>query len=138
MFLCLQTKKKDCDHLVTLFILYQKKSNRKFCLILSAISITWHQKYGVHSTKYYCKSSNPLRQKKLSKQTIVSVNRLGHEQLKGNLEKKMALMKLEDIVQQEDAMATEFCDDKIISKNVFAMKIHCFMMKTKIKIKKSL
>ena len=48
----------------------------------------------------------------------------------------MALLKLEDIVQQEDAMATEFCDDKIISKNVFAMKIYCFMMKTKIRMKK--
>ena len=31
----------------------------------------------------------------------------------------MALMKLEDIVQQEDTMATEFCDDKIKIKNVF-------------------
>ena len=38
------------------------------------------------------------------------MNRLGHVQLKGNLEKKIALMKLEEIVQQEDAMAKEFCN----------------------------
>ena len=38
---------------------------------------------------------------------IITVNRLGHVQLKGNLEKKMVLMKLEDIVQQEDAMNKE-------------------------------
>ena len=55
----------------------------------------------------------------LSKLMTVSVNRLGHLQLESNLEKKMALMNLEDIVQQENAMAKEFCDDKITSENSF-------------------
>jgi hypothetical protein len=49
--------------------------------------------------KYYCKSSLSLWKKRMSKQMIVSVNILGHVQLKGNLEKKMVLMKLQDIVQ---------------------------------------
>jgi hypothetical protein len=39
------------------------------------------------------------------------VNRLGHVQLNGNLEKKMALMKLKHIVQHEDAMAQECSED---------------------------
>ena len=39
---------------------------------------------------------------------IVSVSKLGHVQLKGKLEKKIALMKLEDIIQQEDSMANVF------------------------------
>ena len=52
-----------------------------------------------------------LRQKWLSKQMIITVNRLSHLQLKGNLEKKMALRKLEDIVQQEDVMNKEFYDE---------------------------
>ena len=39
------------------------------------------------------------------------MNRLSHKQLKGNLEKKMALMNLEDIVQNEDAMTKKFCDE---------------------------
>ena len=38
---------------------------------------------------------------------IITVNRLGPVQLKGNLEKKIVLMQLEDIVQQEDAMKKE-------------------------------
>ena len=42
------------------------------------ISITRHNMYGVHSRKYYCKSSHWLRQKWLSKQIITTVNRLGH------------------------------------------------------------
>ena len=42
---------------------------------------------------------------------IITVNRLGYVQLKGNREKKMALMKLEDIVQQDDAMNKEFYDE---------------------------
>ena len=47
MFLCLQTKKKDCDNFViTLFILYQKSYKRKFCAINSVIRITLHHKYG--------------------------------------------------------------------------------------------
>ena len=58
--------------------------------------------------KYYCKSSLSLWKKRMSKQMIISVNILGHVQLKGNLEKKMALMKLEDIIHQEDAMTKEF------------------------------
>ena len=33
IFLCLKTSIMDCDHLVTLFILYQKSSKRKLCLI---------------------------------------------------------------------------------------------------------
>ena len=41
-----------------------------------------------------------------------SVNRLSHLQLKGNLEKKIELKKLEEIVQQDKAMAKEFCDKK--------------------------
>jgi hypothetical protein len=40
------------------------------------------------------------------------VNRLGHLQLKENLEKKMALMKLEDIFQHEHAMAKKLCNKK--------------------------
>ena len=36
---------------------------------------------------------------------------LSHVQLKGNLEKKIALMMVEDIVQQEDAMNKEFYDE---------------------------
>ena len=44
-----------------LFILYQRRSKRKFYLIQSSISITQHRKYGVHSRKYYCKSSHWLR-----------------------------------------------------------------------------
>ena len=48
-----------------------------------------------------------LGKKRLSKQLIVSVNRLGHVQLNENLEKKIALMELEDMVQQENAMAKE-------------------------------
>ena len=40
------------------------------------------------------------------------VNRLGHVQLKGNLEKKIAIMNLEEIVQNEDAMAKEFCEEQ--------------------------
>ena len=34
------------------------------------------------------------------------------EQVKGNMEKKLALMNLEDIVQNEDAIANEFCDEQ--------------------------
>ena len=51
--------------------------------------------------------------KRLSKQLTVSVNRLGHVQIKGNLEMKIALMKLEEIVQQEDATAKEFFSLKV-------------------------
>ena len=40
------------------------------------------------------------------------MNRLGHVQLKGNLEKKIALKKLKEIVQQDKAMAKKFCDEK--------------------------
>ena len=43
---------------------------------------------------------------------IVSVNRHGHVQLKGNLENKIALIKLEDIVQQEEPNGKEFWDHK--------------------------
>ena len=42
---------------------------------------------------------------------IITVNSLGHVQLKGNLEKKMAMMKLEDIFQLEDAIKKEFYDE---------------------------
>ena len=76
---------------------------------------------GVDSRKYYCQSSHRLRQERLSKQ--LSVNRLSLVQLKGNLEKKMALMKLEDIVQHEEAMAKEFCDDKFLIKKRLGSKI---------------
>ena len=51
--------------------------------------------------------------KRLSTQLTVSVNRLGHVQIKGNLEMKIALMKLEEIVQQEDATAKEFFSLKV-------------------------
>ena len=40
------------------------------------------------------------------------MNILGHEQLKGSLEKKMALMNLEDIVKNENAIVREFCDEQ--------------------------
>ena len=46
-----------------------------------------------------------LGKKRPSKKLIFSVNGLNHVQLKGNLEKKIVLMKLEEIVQQEDAIA---------------------------------
>ena len=55
-------------------------------------------------------TGSDIRQENLNKQLIFSVNRLGNVQLKGNQEKKIALMNLEDIVQNEDAMAKEFCD----------------------------
>ena len=45
--------------------------------------------------------------KRLSKQLTISVNRLGLLQIKGNLEKKIPLTKLEEIIQQEDAVAKE-------------------------------
>ena len=54
---------------------------------------------------------SPNKAKKLSKQIIITVNWLGHVQLKGNLEKKIALKKLEEIVHQDKAMAKEFCDE---------------------------
>ena len=57
-------------------------------------------------------TGSDIRQEKLSKKLIFSVNRLGHVQLKGNQEKKIALMNLEDIFQNEDAMAKEFCDEQ--------------------------
>ena len=47
----------------------------------------------------------------LSKQMIIKVTRLGHVQLNWNMEKKMALLKLEDIVKQEDAINKEFDDE---------------------------
>ena len=65
------------------------------------------------------KSSHSLWQKRLNKQMIVSVNILGHVQLKGNLEKKMALIKLEDIVHQEDAKTKEFSDYFFLCKTIF-------------------
>ena len=37
IFLCLQTMIKDCDYLVTLFILYQKSNKRTLFLIQSSI-----------------------------------------------------------------------------------------------------
>ena len=46
--------------------------------------------------------------RRLSKQLTITVNRLGLIQIKGNPEKKIPLMKLEEIIQQEDAMAKEF------------------------------
>ena len=46
---------------------------------------------------------------RLCEQLIVSVNRFSHVQLKaGNLEKKIALKKLEEIVKQGEARAKEF------------------------------
>ena len=56
-----------------------------------------------------------LGKKRLSKQLIISVNRLGHVQMKGNLEKKIALLKLEEIVQQEDAMNKEWLPEDLDS-----------------------
>ena len=90
MFLCLQTKKKDCDNFViTLFILYQKSYKRKCCLIYSVISITLHHKYG--ETVENTNANYFITKTKQAEQTDdLSVNRLGHVQLKGNLEKKMA------------------------------------------------
>ena len=41
-------------------------------------------------------------------------NRHGHVQLKGILRKKMALMKLEDIVHHNDLMAKKFCEKKFL------------------------
>ena len=65
--------------------------------------------------------SLPSVKNRLSKQLIVSVNIDGHVQLKGTLEKKIALMKLEDIVQQEEPIGKEFWDHKKIEgKKVFA------------------
>ena len=136
MFLCLQTQIRDCDPLVTLFILCHKSSKRKLCLIQSSISITQNQKYALHSRKCYCQWSHWLRLERLCKQLIILVNRLGHVQLNGKLEKKMALMKLEDIVQQEDAMATEFCDDKIISKKKLRWKFIALWWRQKLRWKK--
>ena len=54
-----------------------------------------------------------LGKKRLSKQRIISVNRLGQVQLKGNLDKKVALAKLEEIVQQEDARAREWLPEDL-------------------------
>ena len=102
IFLCLQTKISVCNLLVTLFTLYQKSVKRKLCISQSSIGITQNHKYGVHSKKYYCQSSHQHQAGRLSKQLIVSVNRLSHVQQKGNLAENM---KLEDIVQYEDAMA---------------------------------
>ena len=90
MFLCLQTKKKNCDNFViTFFILYHKSYKRKPCLIYSVISITLHHKYGetVENTNaiYFI-----TKTKEAEQADNLSVNRLGHVQLKGNLEKKMA------------------------------------------------
>ena len=48
----------------------------------------------------------------------ISVNRRGHVELKGNLEKKITLMKLEEIVWQKKAMAKDFCNEKNGSKFV--------------------
>ena len=41
-------------------------------------------------------------------------NGTGHVQLKRILRKKMALMKLEDIVQHKDLMAKKFCEKKFL------------------------
>ena len=68
---------------------------------------------------------------------IFFVNRHGQVTLKRNLRKTMALIKLEDIVQHEDAMTKKFCEEKIWSRflgggdfwNCFLMKTN-FMMKT--------
>ena len=46
----------------------------------------------------------------------VSVNRHGSSKTKGNLEKEIALMELEDNAQQEDAIAYECKDEKNINK----------------------
>ena len=48
-----------------------------------------------------------------------TVNILGHKQLKENLEKKMALIKLEDIYQHERAMAKKLCKENTWSLNKF-------------------
>ena len=72
----------------------------------------------------YALFSLPSVKNKLSKQLVVSVNRHSHVQLRGNLEKKIALMKLEDIVQQEEPIGKEFWDHKTIElKKVFVTKI---------------
>ena len=56
---------------------------------------------------------------------IVSVSKLCHVQLKGNLEKKIALMKLEDIVQQEDGMANAFVMKNLLSKRILWYEKGC-------------
>ena len=120
MFCCLQTNKKDCDILVTLFIVPEKFQKQ---VLPNLVKYQYYMAPQVQSShqKYYCKSSHRLRQKWLSKQIIITVNRLGHVQLKGNL-KKMALMKLEDIVQLEDAINKEFYDK--VKQNLY-VKINC-------------
>ena len=63
--------------------------------------------------KNCCQPLHWIRQERLRKQIIFSVNRLGHAQLKENQEKKMALMKLEDIFQHEHATAKKLCIENI-------------------------
>ena len=87
-FFVFKTRIRDCDHLVMLFILYQNF--------------------------FFAQFSLPSGKKRLTKQVTVSVNRHGHVQLKGNLEKKIALMKLKDIVQLEDTIGKKFWDVKFL------------------------
>ena len=64
-----------------------------------------------------------LGKKRLSTQLIISVNRLGQVQLKGNLDKKVALAKLKEIVQQEDARAREWLPDDLDSFPLFPLPL---------------
>ena len=90
MFLCLQTKKKDCDnYVITLFILYQNSYKRNFLLIYSVICITLHHKY--EETVKNTNANHFITKTKEAEITDdLSVNRLGHVQLNGNPEEKMA------------------------------------------------
>ena len=71
--------------------------------------------YGVHSRKYCCKSSHRQGQEE-AEQTADRFSEQSHVQRKGNLEKKIALRKLEEIVQQKDAMTN--CDKKKLLQNI--------------------
>ena len=109
----------------------QKNANKCFFVIKLWLRIVITSSLSSYCTRIVIKENFPLFSlppgtNKLSKQLIVSVNRLGHVQLKGNLEKKIALMKLEDIFQQEEPIGIKFKDHKKIIKKGFLSDKNCF------------